>query len=138
MQGNSSENIKVTSGKGFEQFQEGGPKNAIKTLTELKGIGPATASLMLSVLDPQKAPFFSDELFRWALFKSGRGNGWDRRIKYTAKEYAELYVKVEQLLKRLGVAAVDAEKVAYVLGKQGLATASTKEDLASSRKRKRA
>ncbi|KAK7223760.1 hypothetical protein V2G26_011763 [Clonostachys chloroleuca] len=33
--------------------------------TKLKGIGPATASLLLSVHDPEHVIFFSDEAFYW-------------------------------------------------------------------------
>jgi predicted flap endonuclease-1-like 5' DNA nuclease len=33
---------------------------ALKKLSELKGIGPATASLLMSVFDPDGVPFFSD------------------------------------------------------------------------------
>lgn len=83
---------------------------------------------MLSVLSPEKAPFFSDELFRWAFFELGKGKGWDRPIKYTAKEYAELYEKAQELLERLRVNAVDAEKVAFVLGKGALPGKSAKNE----------
>lgn len=87
-------------------------------LVTLKGIGPATASLLLSTLNPQEIPFFSDELFLWALWGNKTGNRWDRKIKYSAKEYRELLAKVNQLRERLGASALDAEKVAYVLGKR--------------------
>lgn len=137
VQQNNAKDVEETSRKGFAEFKDGNPKDAIKTLTSLKGIGPATASLMLSVYNPDKAPFFSDELFRWAFFESGRGNGWDRRIKYTAKEYAELYDKVQELISRLNVSAVDTEKVAYVLGKEGpVGGDDAREDLGKSTKRK--
>lgn len=117
MKQNDAKTIEDASRKGFIQYQESGSKDALKTLSTLRGIGPATASLLLSVYDPDKAPFFSDELFRWAFFESSNGRGWDRRIKYTAKEYAELCEKISELLGRFNVRAVDAEKVAYTIGK---------------------
>ena len=42
---------------------------ALTHLTTLKGVGPATASLILSCWDPRKVPFFSDEVFRWLHFE---------------------------------------------------------------------
>lgn len=38
---------------------------ALKTLTALKGIGPATASLLLSVHRIEEVPFFSDVCLRY-------------------------------------------------------------------------
>lgn len=125
-----------TSRTGFREYKEDKPKDAIKTLSSLRGIGPATASLMLSAAYPTTAPFFSDELFRWTFYESGKGNGWDRRIKYTAKEYADLYEKVHELVDRLSISAVDAEKVAYVLGKDDASGTRSREDLGKSSKRK--
>jgi hypothetical protein len=95
--------------------------DAIKVLTQLKGIGPATASLLLSVAAPASVPFFSDELFRWVMWgEGGKPGGWKTGIKYNVKEYREVVERVGLLRKRLGVRAVDAEKVAWVLGKEGV------------------
>jgi hypothetical protein len=92
---------------------------ALKVLVALKGIGPATASLLLSVAAPDTVPFFSDELFRWCTWdESGSPGGWQRKIKYNAKEYEMMLGKVDALVKRLGVRALDAEQVAWVLGKE--------------------
>ncbi|KAF1976075.1 hypothetical protein BU23DRAFT_588267 [Bimuria novae-zelandiae CBS 107.79] len=91
---------------------------ALNDLTKLRGIGPATASLLLSVHDPTHNPFFSDELFRWMLWDTrGSPKGWQRTISYTAKQYEMLLTCVDRLRERLGVSAVDMEKVAWVLGK---------------------
>ncbi|KFH45477.1 hypothetical protein ACRE_037060 [Hapsidospora chrysogenum ATCC 11550] len=86
---------------------------ALQVLTRLKGIGPATASLLLAVHDPTRVIFFSDEAFYW-LCRSGR----KAPIKYNAKEYQELRTKAQELAERLDVSATDLEKVAYVLMKQ--------------------
>ncbi|CAI6338660.1 unnamed protein product [Periconia digitata] len=97
--------------------------SAIKYLTSLRGIGPATASLLLSVYAPDTIPFFSDELFRWVMWNEadsgGQGSKWKRRIKYNGKEYAELAKRVGDVISRLKVSAVDCERVAWVLGKEG-------------------
>lgn len=92
--------------------------SSVEILTKLKGIGPATAALLLSTYDPEKLPFFSDELFRWVFWDDKVGGRWDRKIKYSLKEYRELVARVDELRKRLGRGALDAEKVAYVLGKR--------------------
>ena len=111
------------------------PSKAISTLSKLKGIGPATASLLLSCYDPDTIPFFSDELFRWLHWQTDvsenskkrkskdiedNGNS-NRKIGYTAKEYASIFDKTTNLRKRLSeesgetVTAVDIEKAAYTI-----------------------
>jgi len=85
---------------------------------KLKGIGPATAALLLSTSNPKELPFFSDELFRWAFWADGSGSRWDRKIKYSLKEYRDLVARVDKLRARIGRGALEAEKVAYVLGKR--------------------
>ncbi|CAJ2499973.1 Uu.00g028260.m01.CDS01 [Anthostomella pinea] len=86
---------------------------ALDAIAKLKGIGPATASLLLSVHDPDRVIFFSDEAFYWMCC-----GGRKSPIKYNAKEYQELNVAAQVLVKRLGVSATDIEKVAYVLMKE--------------------
>ncbi|KAI0149749.1 hypothetical protein F4776DRAFT_177049 [Hypoxylon sp. NC0597] len=86
---------------------------ALDMIAKLRGIGPATASLLLSVHDPKDVIFFSDEAFYWLCC-----NGQKSPIKYNAKEYQELSTAAKALVERLGVDAVDVEKVAYVLMKE--------------------
>jgi hypothetical protein len=89
-------------------------------LSKLKGIGPATASLILAVFDPDGAVFFGDEVFRWVgwdeLTKAGKG--WSRRIGYNLTEYRQLDRLASDVVKRLGVKAVEVEMVGYVLGRE--------------------
>jgi hypothetical protein len=111
--------IEDTAALAFKELPE--PLPALKTLTTLKGIGPATASLLLSVASPDTIPFFSDEVFRWCMWdEPGSPSGWQRKIKYNVKEYEILVSKVEELRKRLSVRALDVERVAWVLGKEGV------------------
>jgi hypothetical protein len=86
---------------------------ALDILTKLKGIGPATASLLLTVHDPDKVIFFSDEAFYWLCC-----GGKKAPIKYNAKEYQELNSKAQALAQKLGVKATEVEKAAYVIMKQ--------------------
>ncbi|KAK5992770.1 hypothetical protein PT974_06186 [Cladobotryum mycophilum] len=100
---------------------------ALQTLTKLKGIGPATASLLLTIHDPQRVIFFSDEAFYWLCCQ-----GKKSPIKYTPKEYQALREEADGLAQRLGVSATDIEKVAYVLMKQpGLPSNGDDETLVS-------
>lgn len=93
--------------------KDGNVAAALTILTKLKGIGPATASLLLSVHDPTRVIFFSDEAFYWMCC-----SGKKAPIKYNAKEYQALRSKAKELADRLDVSATDIEKVAYVVLKQ--------------------
>lgn len=115
VQQNSEEFVENTTTTGFSADSL---NDSLNTLTKLKGIGPATAALLLSTSDPEKLPFFSDELFRWAFWEDKSASRWDRKIKYSLKEYRELVARVDELRKRISVSALHAEKVAYVLGKE--------------------
>lgn len=86
----------------------------LNVLTKLRGIGPATASLLLAVHQPDKVPFFSDEVYYWLC-----NNGRSESLKYNMKEYGSLISKSQDLMARLDVGAMDVEKAAYVLMKQG-------------------
>ncbi|KAI0426869.1 hypothetical protein F5Y09DRAFT_48285 [Xylaria sp. FL1042] len=85
---------------------------AMDAIAKLKGIGPATASLLLSIHDPERVIFFSDEAYWWLCC-----NGQKLPIKYNAKEYQALNVAADKIAKRLQVGATDIEKVAYVIMK---------------------
>lgn len=62
MQSNEALLIEDTTRKAFSNDADD-VAAAVKTLTGLKGIGPATASLLLSVYAPESVPFFSDVSF---------------------------------------------------------------------------
>ncbi|KAI0178928.1 DUF1479-domain-containing protein [Hypoxylon sp. FL1284] len=100
---------------------------ALEKITKLRGIGPATASLLLSVHDPDRVVFFSDEAFYWLCCEAKR-----LPIKYNTKEYLELDSATHALIKRLGVKAIDIEKVAYVLIKEGMSETISADGKAAS------
>lgn len=83
---------------------------AVDGIAKLKGVGPATASLLLSVHDPGRVIFFSDEAYYWLCH-----NAKACPIKYNAKEYRDLNSAAQRLVERLGVSATDIEKVAFVV-----------------------
>lgn len=118
---------------------------AMKKATALKGIGPATASLLLSCADQDRIPFFSDELFRF-IHWDGQGDGikpvkngreWDRSIGYTMKEYKSLVFRIGHVRATLAangadMRALDLEKAAWVLGKERMDVDEVVADLMSS------
>lgn len=87
---------------------------SMKTLALLSGIGPATASLLLSVHDPDGVLFFSDEAYRWLCC-----GGKESPIKYNWKEYAELEQNSDELMSRLKLGARDVERLAFVIMRGG-------------------
>ncbi|KAK4193455.1 hypothetical protein QBC35DRAFT_371986 [Podospora australis] len=93
---------------------------ALQILTQLKGIGPATASLLLAVHDADNVIFFADEAFYWLCCGGAKGS-----IKYNQKEYATLSDQAQALAKRLKVKAVDVERVAFVLMREQAGDAAT-------------
>ncbi|CAK7903320.1 hypothetical protein CAAN3_06S06084 [[Candida] anglica] len=70
-------------------------KDALKKTSTLRGVGPATASLILSLLSPIvksfTPPFFSDESFIYFVVEPSRKG---TKIKYNVKEYVEEYLPV--------------------------------------------
>ncbi|CAD0089104.1 unnamed protein product, partial [Aureobasidium mustum] len=136
VESNADEAVEQRTREAFEAYDRDNEQwdKAVGMLAKgLRGVGPATASLLLNTYDSEKVPFFSDELYRWVMFSDGKGNGWDRKIKYSAKEYQELYRRVEMLRERLSkesdktITSVRVEMVAYVLGRRQIGGAKRKE-----------
>lgn len=77
----------------------------------MRGVGPATASLYLSVHDPSNIIFFSDEAYKWLLD--------DRKLKYDLKEYEELNKATKAFISKFSsVTPIEVEKVAFVIIKE--------------------
>lgn len=109
----------------YAENDEAWEQAVVKLAKDLRGVGPATASLLLSVYDSEKVPFFSDELFRWVMFEDGKEKGWDRKMKYSIGEYKQMVPLVQRLRERLEkeekgakFTALEIEMVAYVLGRR--------------------
>lgn len=120
------------------------PNTALDILSKsLRGVGPATASLILSVSTAAspitaQAPFFSDELYWWLCAErypvlpslsaegvSVKGANQTKpvpKLKYTIKEYQELWYALRHFATRLETVSKapfsmqDIEKVAFVIG----------------------
>jgi len=137
---NADDLVKTTTSEAFALYVKSPSdiNTVIKKLSDpLKGIGPATASLLLAVHDPDHVIFFSDEAYRWLC-----AEGQKAPIKYTFKEFDELFEKAKTLMSRLKVSALDLEKVAYVVMKEAdtpvasKAVKSVKEDKPKSQRTK--
>ncbi|KAL8690351.1 MAG: hypothetical protein Q9218_004192 [Villophora microphyllina] len=137
---NSVSDVRQTTSSAFSIFSSNdtpNPAKAISTLCKLKGIGPASASLILACYDPVTIPFFSDQLFRWLHWEikedkstkrkrtaESKDEGWNRKIKYTAKEYADIFEKTQKVRERLSkesgkeIKVVDVERAAYAIAKE--------------------
>ncbi|CAG7965568.1 unnamed protein product [Penicillium nalgiovense] len=122
------------------------PKASLDALTApLRGVGPATASLILSIVtvfgDAKKqVPFYSDDVYLWLCLmdipegpdvkeqkpsKHKKPNG-ELIVKYNMNEYRELWSASQELRARLNngageksedepVSFIDIERAAYVL-----------------------
>ncbi|KFK38583.1 hypothetical protein AALP_AA3G132600 [Arabis alpina] len=82
--------VKSASEKAFKSLPD--ISKAVKELTVLKGVGPATASAVLAAYAPDIAPFMSDEAMEVAL-----GNSKD----YTLKQYLLFVTKLQEKSKEL-------------------------------------
>ncbi|KAG8532829.1 uncharacterized protein KY384_002707 [Bacidia gigantensis] len=119
---NSDEVIRAITKDAFSAYtaNPSDPIKPLESIAKLKGVGPATASLLLSCFDHENIPFFSDEMFRWIHFEDAGVKGWDRKIGYTMKEYKSLLGKVSDLRTKLKdgetiVTALEIEQAATVI-----------------------
>ncbi|PWY67412.1 hypothetical protein BO83DRAFT_401107 [Aspergillus eucalypticola CBS 122712] len=124
-----------TSKEGHEE-KEKFPSEALDNLTKaLRGVGVATASLVLSLASTADVPFYSDDVYLWVCMEevpsstSGSDSGEEAadrvkrgvykrvngelNVKYTMKEYRELWEGLEG--KEKGVSGSEVEKVALVV-----------------------
>lgn len=110
--------------------EESGFESFMKEATKLKGVGPATASALSAMLNPEEEPFFSDELAEWMWNLDlesekdvkGKGKASSQKIKidYTMKFYREFRNKVKDFRKILAergmqLNAQEIERVAWTL-----------------------
>lgn len=118
------------------------PRRSLDALTEpLRGVGPATASLILSIGTAfgdakNQVPFYSDDVYLWLVLNdlpefanqkqklsSHRKPNGELIAKYNVNEYRDLWDAVQQLRARLQVqvsgqgqvSLFDIEKAAYVI-----------------------
>lgn len=100
----------------------------------MRGIGPATASLLLSVAYEDTVPFFADEILGWLREGKDKAQG---KLKYDWKEYKEVWEGVRRVHGGLDtgegrrVSAEDVERGAWVVEmvkEMGLESAAVAEE----------
>lgn len=84
-------------------------QGALADACKLKGVGPATGSLVLNIFAPDLIPFFEDELFKWLVPEH------KTKLKYDKKEYGLLLEAALTLMKKHSITAREIEKIAYVV-----------------------
>ncbi|DAA76325.1 TPA_exp: Uncharacterized protein A8136_0997 [Trichophyton benhamiae CBS 112371] len=109
------------------------PEAAVQLLCKsFRGVGPATASLILSLAPETSTPFFSDELYYWLCMDLySRDQQVPRhklpKLKYNVKEYQDLWDAFTKLRRRIQqlseesetkqtFSVQDIEKIAFVIG----------------------
>jgi hypothetical protein len=100
---------------GFRGDKDTVATKVLDTLCRLTGVGPATATLIVSVYAPDEIPFFSDEVYEWLIVPQGDVMP---KLKYDKKEYLRLFDAVRQLRARPGLERLscsEIEKVAFVV-----------------------
>jgi len=96
----TAEEVKNTTRQAFIAARDN-PKEAMDTLTGLKGIGPATASAILSVASAEgSCPFLSDEVMLAFNIKNPKTGKLDYTIANWEKVRAKCSAKAEQLNKQ--------------------------------------
>ncbi|MCJ1389219.1 hypothetical protein MMC18_002075 [Xylographa bjoerkii] len=114
--------VRATTGEAFALFaaDERDPLPALKVLARLRGVGPATASLLLAVAWPAVVPFFADEVLGWLRWgeagDKGMGEG-KGKLRYDWKEYREVWEGVGRVREGLGkgAGAEEVERGAWVV-----------------------
>ncbi|KAG8763875.1 hypothetical protein FRC11_010500, partial [Ceratobasidium sp. 423] len=89
----------------------------------LKGVGPATGSLVLSIYD-NRVPFTSDEAYIWIMY-ADRGV-LKKDIKYTEKGYLDYAVRMWEVAEKVEITPAELEKVGWVLGREWVSGAALK------------
>ena len=96
--GNSEDNVKLYTGNALDILCNdkkklyGDWKKALKELTTLKGIGVATASIILAVFLPEICPFMSDEVLIAAN---------NCKLDYTIKAYINIQQELEKKAQKI-------------------------------------
>ncbi|TGO38736.1 hypothetical protein BHYA_0068g00160 [Botrytis hyacinthi] len=114
---NSDELVEAATKDAFDYYKTN-PTDICVVINKLKdplmGIGPATASLILSVRYPDHVTFFSDECFKW-LVNDGEHKPTP---KYNVAEFEKIHAAAKSLATRLRVNPLQIEKVAFVIIKE--------------------
>ncbi|RKF59484.1 hypothetical protein OnM2_059042 [Erysiphe neolycopersici] len=113
---NSNTRLASATKSAFEHYarNEHDVSGTLEMLSKpLKGIGPAAASLLLSIHDPQNVVYFSDELYKFLC-----SNGKKITLRYSFKEYKDLSREAKIFMDKIKCTPIELEKASYVLIKE--------------------
>jgi len=108
---NSEEAVVEASISAFEEDKT--CEDAIKALTVLRGIGPATASACLAARRPERYAFMADEPLECVMGTR----------KYTLREYLDFNSKLKLKCEIINLKMEDIGKALWVCGQLGFETA---------------
>lgn len=94
IESNSDDQVREISSRSFEALKTGDYDASMQILTDLKGVGIATASAVLSLLEPHEFPFMSDEALLTVLPTSKKD--------YSLKSYISLKSMLKSKAEALG------------------------------------
>ncbi|CAO1636751.1 unnamed protein product [Sympodiomycopsis kandeliae] len=125
---NSSQDVESITREAFSGYDSSKAKDVLKSLCRLKGVGPATGSLLLSLYDPETEAFMSDE--SWVSIPSLQ----NRKIGYTEKDWVtwreEINKRKEELAWKGSLSEFERACWAYTQSKTS--TASQPDDAETS------
>ncbi|KAI1775434.1 kinase-like protein [Hypoxylon cercidicola] len=116
---NKNNTVQEVTGDAFVDYKENKDiDRAFGILRKLRGVGPARASLLLSLAYPDTVPFFSRPLYRWICRSSE--DIWGPEFQWTTEKYTKILQEIKVLKDKHStrdhqVSAVDVEKVVFVL-----------------------
>ncbi|KAI1097307.1 kinase-like domain-containing protein [Jackrogersella minutella] len=106
---NEEENVKKKTELAFQKYSKNDPFGAMRALAKLSGIGHSRACLLLSVAYPDDIPYLSTQLCQWIFPDKPPDQTKDHQYR------KEGFERVDAIKARIGVMAIEVEKVAFVL-----------------------
>ncbi|KAJ8903593.1 hypothetical protein NDN08_004697 [Rhodosorus marinus] len=94
---NTEKAVTDTSSRAFSYVKKGDLTKALKALEELSGIGPATASAVLSIVCPSRCAFMSDEALAAAPALNGRVDYTNKAFKLFQEDMISKSRQLEEL-----------------------------------------
>lgn len=105
---NTEKAVKDASSRAFTYVEKGDLTKALKALEELSGIGPATASAVLSIVYPSRCAFMSDEALATVPALKGRVDYTNKAFKLFQEDMTSKSRQLEELSpdKQVGICKI--------------------------------
>jgi len=126
-QQNTPDSIETMSKEAFAHAKKGSVKDAVKSLSKLSAVGPATASALLAAYMPERFAFMADETLEAILGKR----------EYTLKAYLHYNEILQSRASELEICVEDARRAMWACAFLGFDVATSGQEIVPSTKRKR-